>query len=396
VVAIVVVVSAVVAGGTNAAVQYAQTGSVSNWFGNGGVFMAAGIGAAAGAVGCGVGALAGAGAVAVLGSSTWAGIGAGAFGGAAGGAAAGATGSLLSGGNATQVGNAMLLGTISGAVGGSVGVAAGSQSANGLVAFGAQLLGTGAGTGAGLGAGALMGQETTWASAGMAFGTAFAGTMATAALSAGMKAATESNTAGNAAAGSRAKSASASSSGSMPDARLPAVPTLDPDELQGTLYSISRAMGEGRNQLAVTTAAHYWKVEGLAQPVSYVGTSSMEPELAGLTTLSESGAVDVAIYDPGMRSPEELLSTMYHEGRVHAVQARTPGQWASSSDRWGNAVNECEAYGAEIALSRQLGLSTAKVSGLQGLYTQWFNQVAGTGFEPRVRAGNYSLTPRPR
>ncbi len=181
----------------------------------------------------------------------------------------------------------------------------------------------------------------------------------------------------------------------MPDARLPGVPTLDPEELQGTLYSISRAMGEGKNQLAVSTAQHYWKVQGLAQPASYAGTSAREPELAGLTTLSESGAVDIAIYDPGMRSPEELLSTMYHEGRVHAVQARTPGQWGSSSDRWGSAVNECEAYGAEIALSKQLGLSSTKVSALQGLYTRWFKDVTGTGFEPRVRAGNYSLTPRP-
>jgi hypothetical protein len=112
--------------------------------------------------------------------------------------------------------------------------------------------------------------------------------------------------------------------------------------------------------------------------------------MAGLTSLHPSGAITVEIFDPGMGSPQELLSTMYHEGRVHVGQVSTDN-WASSSNNFGSAVNECEAYGAEIALSRQLGLSANKVGGLMVKYAEHFDVIIGHPFEARVRSGNYSI-----
>jgi len=200
----VIVIAAVVAGGTNATVQYAQTGHVNwGWKGVAGAAVAGGVGAA---VGMGMGGIASG----ILGNSFWAGVGAGGIGGAAGGAAGGAVGSRFATGSWNGAGKAALTGAVSGAVGGAVGIYCGSQSSNVWEAVGGIVAGAGAGTAAGVGFGwAAWGEDVTWKSLGMSFATAFSGALAGAAMSKGWSAATEENTGGQAqgeAAGESAKS----------------------------------------------------------------------------------------------------------------------------------------------------------------------------------------------
>lgn len=116
----------------------------------------------------------------------------------------------------------------------------------------------------------------------------------------------------------RGKSGSGGSSAWSGEVVSPAVPTVDRSALAGDEYGIGRRLAMRDYQGAVESAAKFWGVEGLAGPAQYGGTSLDEPLLAGLTTRdSVTGATNVTIYDLGMSDARELLSTMYHEGRVH-------------------------------------------------------------------------------
>ena len=283
-----------------------------------------------------------------------------------------------------------LTGAVSGAVGGAVGVSAGSPSANAGTAFGGSMAGTAAGTYAGVMFGAAAwGQEPTWQSIGTSFMSAFAGTMASTALSKGWSQLNEESTAG-AAAKCKGSGTSGAGSGGADSAKYPDVPQVDKSTMAGAVYGFERRLSLATTQAdydsVVQSAVNFWGIKGLTQPAYY------EPNLdysADTNYSADSGALTMRVGPPGATNARVLLSTVYHEG-VHVRQAQT-GNWSTKSSLFGSDVNELEAYNSEMALSKQLNLSSTDRQQVIDYRASHWQRVQGTNYESRVISGNYKL-----
>ncbi len=83
------------------------------------------------------------------------------------------------------------------------------------------------------------------------------------------------------------------------------------------------------------------------------------------------------------------MSTAYHEGQ-HLLQGRA--QLSGTSGTQLAAMNEVQAYAAELSIANTLSLSPEQVTDLQGLWLWQFNQL-GTSNQQRVLDGYYTPAP---
>ena len=166
-------------------------------------------------------------------------------------------------------------------------------------------------------------------------------------------------------------------------------PLSDRSRFAGTEYALNRALrGPDRDlDRAVEIAARFWGI-GRRIPVGY---SPSQSDAAGTNFWPDTGALTIELGPTGASSARVLLSTMYHE-RIHIAQARA-GNWSARSRRWAVAVNELEAYDAELAISKRLGLSAEETSVVQDFRSQYYEEVRGTQYQPNVDRGDYRIDP---
>ncbi len=164
-----------------------------------------------------------------------------------------------------------------------------------------------------------------------------------------------------------------------------------PDRLATTKREIAADLKNRNFNRAITRAAEYWNVQRATWTYDPLLTATNETAYA-VTIPHPTRDPTILVGDRALSDPATLLSTMGHE-RVHVQQFHSDN-WAAKGNQVSAAVNELEAYDAELRTSGRLGLSRSMIAELRTQRAEWYAIIRKTSYKVRVDGGNYRLLPK--